>query len=126
MKSDINITPLIDVLLVLLIIFMVVTPVVPTALDASVPNPPKDKDEPGPAGLVLEVRADDFALNSAPILAEADLGERLRAAFESRRERTLFVRVAQGVPYDRVISALDVATGAGADRIGLMDAATDR
>jgi biopolymer transport protein ExbD len=122
MKSDINITPLIDVLLVILIIFMLVVPVTPTKLDASLPQPqPSPFPSPGPTGLVLEVRAGAFALNTTPILTRGDLAERLRAAFETRRDPTLFVRVADGVAYDRVIEALDVAREAGAGRIGLVD-----
>ena len=123
MKSDINVTPLIDVLLVILIIFMIVVPVTPTKLDASLPQQPTGPVPPGPGGLVLEVRADAFTLNTTPFLTRAALAERLRAAFEERRDPTVFVKVADGVAYDRVIEALDVAREAGAGRIGLVDEA---
>ncbi len=127
MKSDINITPLIDVLLVLLIIFMIVAPVAPTVLNASVPGrPPDDRERDGESSsntLTLEVRTDDFALNRAAILTTGALAERLRAAFETRGDATLFVRVGEGVGYERVITALDVAREAGAGRIGLVDGA---
>lgn len=121
MKADINVTPLIDVLLVLLIIFIVVAPVAPRALDASLSETRQTPVGPTPAGLVLEVRADDFVLNSTHVLTLHDLDGRLRAAFETRREATLFVRPSGDISYARLVAALDVATGAGASRIGLMD-----
>ena len=121
MKADINVTPLIDVLLVLLIIFMLVAPVAPRALEASLPR--RSDGPSAPASLVLEVRADDFALNTAPVLTLEDLERRLRAAFEARGDATLFVEVEGDVPYERVVAAVDVAQGAGASRIGLVEEA---
>lgn len=120
MKADINVTPLIDLLLVLLIIFMLVAPVAPRALGASLPRSEGPSD-PAPASLVLEVRADDFALNTAPVLTLGDLEGRLRAAFETRGDGTLFVKVEGDVPYERVVAAVDAAQGAGASRIGLVE-----
>lgn len=121
MKADINVTPLIDVLLVILIIFMLVAPAPPRALEASLPRPADSAVSPAPQGLVLEVRAGDFALNTVPVLTLEDLDQRLRAAFETRGERTLFVRAAGQVAYEKVVAAIDVAQGAGATRIGLAD-----
>jgi len=119
MKADINVTPLIDVLLVLLIIFMCVAPAAPTGLGAALPRAEAAEGSRA-TGLVLEVRAGDLALNTVPVLTLEDLEPRLREAFEARGDRTLFVRAGEDVPYERVVAAIDVAEGAGASRVGLV------
>jgi biopolymer transport protein TolR len=117
MKADINVTPLIDVLLVLLIIFMCVAPAAPTALGAALPR--TEGSTGGPA-LVLELGPDELSLNTVPVLTLEDLDRRLRAALQTRGDRTLFVRAADDVPYERVVVVIDVAEGAGASRVGLI------
>jgi biopolymer transport protein ExbD len=125
MKADINVTPLIDVLLVLLIIFMLVTPGAPTAVEASLPEAARD-DARSSTGLLLAVEKDGWLVNGVPMASAAQLESRLRDDLENRRDRTLFVRVGEGVPYSRVIEALDVARGCGASRIGLVDEQGER
>jgi len=124
MKADINVTPLIDVLLVLLIIFMCVAPAAPRALGAGLPRT-ESSPGPPPRALVLEVGADTLALNGTPVLTLADLDRRLRAAFETGGEATLLVKAEGDAPYERVVTAIDVAEGAGASRVGLMEPGTD-
>ncbi len=125
MKADINVTPLIDVLLVLLIVFMLVAPGAPTALDASIPDPPRGPAPPA-TGLLLAVEKDAFVVDGTPVLTLAGLEPRLRTALETRRDRTVVVRVAVGVAYARVIDAVDLARGCGATRIGLVDSTIER
>ena len=117
--ADINITPLIDVMLVLLILFMLVTPVANRALDTALPHASGAGTSPGPA-LLLGIGEAGFTLNQAPVATVADLEERLRAIFGTRVDKTLFVRASGGVPYGRVVEALDAAKGAGAERIGIL------
>ncbi|MEO8597576.1 MAG: biopolymer transporter ExbD [Candidatus Solibacter sp.] len=124
-KADINMTPMIDVLLVLIIIFMVITPLTPKGLEALVPQPPPPDAKPNQSDqrtVVITIDANHtMSINSEPT-DEARLGGRLEDIFKTRAERVVFVKGDPSIDFQWVAKAIDIAHGAGIDKVGLMTA----
>lgn len=123
-KSDINVTPYIDILLVLLIIFMVIQPTTQYDLEARVPNkPPEDIPENVVVksdAIVVSLDQDgSLRINQDPVLLDA-LGARLFDIFSARANKNMFVQADENLPYGDVVRVIDIAKGAGVGDIGLM------
>ena len=122
-RCDINMTPMIDILLVLLIIFMVITPLTPHGLEALAPEPPDKKNQPPPDQdrTVVIVIDKDKSMHINNEDTDMDkLGPRLEQIFKTRAERVVFVKGDPDLEYQVVARAIDVAKGAQMDKVGLM------
>ena len=123
-RADINVTPFIDILLVLLVIFMTITPTVPTGLNAEVPQlpPPGPHHQEPEKTIVLSMNRNGVIRINQEEVEPSHLIGRLQDIFKTRNDRTIFVQGDNALLFNDVAQIIDAAKGAGIDRIGLMTA----
>jgi biopolymer transport protein TolR len=124
--AEINVTPMIDILLVLLIIFMVIVPAVPKGLEASLPQAPKSLVNPLDSPIVVQVfgrrgASPNYKINDVDV-PHAQLLAKLTEIFANRAERTMFVKSEADVSFASVADVIDIGKAANAAHIGLMTA----
>jgi biopolymer transport protein ExbD len=126
LSSDINVTPMIDILLVLLIIFMAITPVSPKGLEALVPQPPKTNQpqKENDTAIVLVIQHTPtgqpaYKINETDV-QKADIAGRLQTIFASRATKVMFIKADKDLDFGPVANGIDIAKGAGVDHVGLI------